>query len=61
MLERDWAKSKMLQVQHPSWERVGVEFLNDNSCAEDLGVLPECPEEVLKLQKGMCNSDLDFC
>ena len=61
MSKRDWVKSKIPKVQHPGWERVEVEYLNDNSCAEDLGMLPECPEGVLKLQKGMCNSDLEFC
>lgn len=49
-LERDNAKGKILNIQHHSWERMGMECLNDNSRAEN-------PVGVLRLQ---CNLGLGF-
>lgn len=48
MLERDRVKNKILNIYYYSWERMGMEFFNDNLCVEDLGVLFACLGEVLK-------------
>lgn len=48
MLERDKAKSKILNIQPINWERTGTECLNDSSCAKGPEALPEGLAVVLK-------------